>query len=431
MSDFFQNGAITSFHKLRDVDVKRMENEIKTFSKIRPIALVLPSLYREFSSGSLPNIIKVIKNISYLNEIVLCLDRSTEEQFKEVKNQFSGVKKLKIIWNHGPRIKRLYNLLNKNDLSPGESGKGRAVWMSLGFVLARQKSRVIAVHDCDIVNYSRELLARLCYPVANPNYEFEFCKGYYSRVTTRMYGRATRLFFTPFIRALVQILGYIPFLVYIDSFRYALSGEIALRRNMAMSIRIPCDWGLEVGTLADIYRNLTLNRICQVDIADTYEHKHQALLPNDPDKGVLKMTVDITKSIFRTLALEGVQFSEGFFKTLGNIYLRIARETITRYEGDAAFNGLDFNRHAESTAVEAFANAIGLAGKKFWENPAETNLIHNWHRVTAAIPDFFSQLKEAVYEDNKEVVKHSSVAVSEIRPEISTTSPGLRSSLRK
>jgi glucosyl-3-phosphoglycerate synthase len=246
-----------------------------------------------------------------------------------------------------------------------------------------------------------------------------------------MYGRATRLFFTPFIRALVQILGYIPFLVYLDSFRYALSGEIALRRNMAMCIRFPCDWGLEVGTLADIYRNLTLNRICQVDIADTYEHKHQALIPNDADKGVLKMTVDITKSIFRTLALEGVQFSEGFFKTLGIIYLRIARETITRYEGDAAFNGLDFDRHDESTAVEAFAKAIGLAGKKFWENPAETNLIHNWHRVTAAIPDFFNLLKEAVYEDNEEIVKPPSVAVSDILPDVHTTSPEIISSFRK
>ena len=28
---------------------------------------------------------------------------------------------------------------------------------------------MIAVHDCDIVSYSRELLARLCYPTANPN----------------------------------------------------------------------------------------------------------------------------------------------------------------------------------------------------------------------------------------------------------------------
>ncbi|GAJ21322.1 unnamed protein product, partial [marine sediment metagenome] len=69
------------------------------------------------------------------------------------------------------------------------------------------------------------------------------------------------------------------------------------------------------------------NRVCQVDIADSYEHKHQELIPDNPDKGILKMSIDITKSIFRTLAQEGVQFSEGLFKTLSNIYLKIAQET--------------------------------------------------------------------------------------------------------
>jgi glucosyl-3-phosphoglycerate synthase len=33
------------------------------------------------------------------------------------------------------------------------------------------------LHDCDIVTYNRELLARLCYPVANPNLDYEFVKA--------------------------------------------------------------------------------------------------------------------------------------------------------------------------------------------------------------------------------------------------------------
>jgi glucosyl-3-phosphoglycerate synthase len=113
------------------------------------------------------------------------------------------------------------------------------------------------------------------------------------------------------------------------------------------------------------------------------------------------MTVDITKSIFRTLALEGVQFPASFFKTLSSIYLRVAQDTVVRYENDAAINGLNFDRHAESTAVEAFANGIQLAGDIFWKNPSTTTLIPNWHRVAAALPDFFSQLKAAVKKDNE------------------------------
>lgn len=400
MSDFFQNGVITTFHRLGEFNLKRIEKELSDFSQARPIALVLPSLYREFLSGALPKIMDSLRRVNYIEQIVLSLDKASAEQFKKVKRAFSNNKKLSIIWNDGPGIKSLYKLLEKNDLSPGLRGKGRAVWISLGYVLAG-KSRVIATHDCDIINYDRELLARLCYPVANPHSEYEFCKGFYSRVTDRMYGRATRLFFTPFIRALEKILGYLPFLVYMDSFRYALAGEISLRRDLAMVMRIPSDWGLEVGTLAEVYRNMALNRICQVDIADTYEHKHQPLVPNDPEKGILKMSIDIAKSIFRNLALEGVEFSEGFFKTLSNIYLKTAQETIMRYENDAAINGLVFDRHMESLCVEAFTQGIEMAGDVFWQNPSETVLLPNWHRVTAALPEFLNQLEETIRKDNK------------------------------
>lgn len=401
MSDFFQNGVITTFHRLGTLNVEKLEDQLKSFSRIRPIALVLPSLYREYASGALPNIMKTLKKVTYLNEIVLCLDKATSAQFKEVKETFSSVKKLKIIWNDGKNIKKLYQLLERHNLSPGDAGKGRAVWISLGYVLARGKSRVIAIHDCDIVNYDRAMLGRLCFPVGNPYEEYEFCKGFYSRVTTKMYGRATRLFFTPFIRSLEKILGYLPFLLYIDSFRYPLAGEIAMRRDLAMAMRIPSDWGLEVGTLAEVYKSVTLNRICQVDIADNYEHKHQPLIPSNPEKGILKMTIDIAKSIFRILAQEGVEFSEGFFKTLSNIYLQIAQDAIIRYGGDAALNDLEFDRHAESLCVESFAGGINRAGNLFWQNPSAMQLIPNWHRVTAALPEFFSELEEAVVKDNK------------------------------
>jgi glucosyl-3-phosphoglycerate synthase len=401
MSDFFQNGVITTFHRLGTLNVEKLEDQLKSFSRIRPIALVLPSLYREYASGALPNIMKTLKKVTYLNEIVLCLDKATSAQFKEVKETFSSVKKLKIIWNDGKNIKKLYQLLERHNLSPGDAGKGRAVWISLGYVLARGKSRVIAIHDCDIVNYDRAMLGRLCFPVGNPYEEYEFCKGFYSRVTTKMYGRATRLFFTPFIRSLEKILGYLPFLLYIDSFRYPLAGEIAMRRDLAMAMRMPSDWGLEVGTLAEVYKSVTLNRICQVDIADNYEHKHQPLIPSNPEKGILKMTIDIAKSIFRILAQEGVEFSEGFFKTLSNIYLQIAQDAIVRYGGDAALNDLEFDRHAESLCVESFAGGINRAGNLFWQNPSAMQLIPNWHRVTAALPEFFSELEEAVVKDNK------------------------------
>jgi glucosyl-3-phosphoglycerate synthase len=399
MSDFFQNGVIATFHRLGPVNLRRLEDDLLEFSRKRPISLILPSLYREYSSGALPKIMQELRKARYIDELVLCLDRATRREFDIAKKAFSPVKNLTIIWNDGPRMKAIYQLLDENDLSPGKEGKGRAVWISFGYVLAKGRSRVIALHDCDIVNYDRSLLGRLCYAVANPRSEYEFCKGYYARVTDRMHGRVTRLFFTPFIRALERMLGHLPFLAYLDSFRYPLAGEMALRRDLAIAMRIPGDWGLEVGTLAEVYRNMSLNRICQTDIADSYEHKHQPLSAQDSEKGLMKMSVDIAKSIFRTLAGEGVQFSEGFFKTLSNIYLKTAQEAIVRYQNDSEINCLHFDRHAESTAVESFIGAIKIAGEAFWQNPFEILLIPSWHRVIAAIPQIYDRLEEAVKAD--------------------------------
>ncbi len=119
------------------------------------------------------------------------------------------------------------------------------------------------------------------------------------------------------------------------------------------------------------------------------------------NKGLMKMTVDICKSIFRTLASEGVVFSDGFFKSLSVAYLRQAEDAIMKYEADAAINGLEFDRHEEAKAVEAFTRAISHASTVFMENPMGTPLIPNWNRVTSAIPGILEMVKNAVDQDNQ------------------------------
>jgi len=402
MSDFYQTGIITTLHQIGKSSLERIELELREFSKSRPIALVLPALYSEFEGPAMPGIVQELAKVKYLHEIVLVLDKASEKDFKGVREFMSPISTdLRIIHNDGKRVTEVYETLSRNGLDAGQRGKGRSAWLAYGYVLARAQSDVIALHDCDIVNYSREMLARLCYPVTNPNLDFVFCKGFYSRVTNKMHGRVTRLLVTPLIRSLQQLIGPHRFLIFLDSFRYALSGEFAMITDLARVNRIPWDWGLEVGSLAEVHRNYSHRRICQVDIAATYEHKHQELSAEDPEKGLMKMTIDICKSIFRTLASEGVIFSDGLFKSLSVSYLRSAEDTIMKYEADAAINGLEFDRHAEARAVEAFTRAIDQAAKVFMENPMGTPLIPNWNRVTSAIPGILDMLKKAVDEDNK------------------------------
>jgi glucosyl-3-phosphoglycerate synthase len=402
VSDFYQTGVISTLHKLGRPSLERLEVEILEHSRARPIALVLPALYSEFEGPAMPRIVEEIAKVKYLQQVVLVLGRASDKEFRKAREFLAPIPcEVKIVHNEGRRIQSIYDTITRNGLDPGQDGKGRSAWLAYGYVLAARKADVIALHDCDILSYSREMLARLCYPVVNPNLDYVFCKGYYSRVTNKMHGRVTRLLITPLVRSLQMLQGEHAFLGFLDSFRYPLAGEFCMIADMALVNRIPWDWGLEVGSLAEVYRNYSPRRVCQVDIAEVYEHKHQPLSSEDPETGLMKMTVDICKSIFRTLASEGVVFSDGFFKSLSVAYLRYAEDTIMKFEADAAINGLEFDRHEEAKAVEAFTRAISMAAQLFMETPLGTPLIPNWSRVTSAIPGILDMLKKAVEEDNR------------------------------
>lgn len=401
MSDFYQTGAVATFHRLGQDSLEKLESKLEHYARERPIALVLPSLYSELEGAALKKIVHDLQGVEYIKEIVVTLGPASEKEFQNARQFFSVLpQKTRIIWNNGKRMRKVYKAIEAEDLPTGLEGKGRSAWMAYGYVLSQQQFSAIALHDCDIVTYSREMLARLCYPVTNPSMDYDFCKGFYTRVTDKMHGRATRLLVTPLIRALEKILGYHPLLVFFDSFRYILAGEFSMDVNLARINRIPGDWGLEVGTLAEVYRNTSINRVCQVDIADNYEHKHQALSPEDATKGLHKMCVDICKSVFRTLASEGIVFSDGFFKTLVATYARTAQDMLKRYEDDASINGLIFDRHEESLAVETFTQGIRKASEVITKDPLGVPLIASWDRVIAAIPNILDTIREAVEADH-------------------------------
>jgi len=330
------------------------------------------------------------------------LARANESEFHHARSFFRDFpQQVTFLWIDSERIQGLFKLLDKRGLSAGIDGKGRSCWLAYGYLLAEGDCDCIALHDCDIVNYDRQMLARLCYPVANPNLSFEFCKGFYARVTERMHGRVTRLFMTPLVQAMQDMAPEATFLKFLGDFRYPLAGEFAMKVALARVNRIPGDWGLEVGVLAEVYRNCALARVCQVDLADNYEHKHQDLSAGDRTRGLRRMALDVAKSLFRTIAGEGVVFTRDHFRTLEVRYVRLAEDTISRYYADAMLNGLKFDRHAEEQAVAAFVQSLREAAEEFTAEPLGSTLIPNWNRVVAAIPEFFGLLLDAVAADNR------------------------------
>ena len=404
MGDFYQNGIITTLHNLSDRPVEALESELMEFSKQRPMGLILPCLYSELETEAMPNILEHLKQVPYLSQIVIGLDRADEQQYRDALKFFSDLpQNTKVLWNDGPRLRAVDETLQSHQLSPDQPGKGRNVWFCMGYVLASGVAESVAMHDCDILTYDRSLLARLIYPVANPNFNYEFCKGFYARVADgKINGRVSRLLVTPLLRALKKVCGPLDYLEYLDSYRYPLAGEFSFRRDVINDIRIPSDWGLEIGVLSEMTRNYSNNRLCQVDIADIYDHKHQDISLDNENAGLSKMSIDITKAVFRKLATNGIVFNQETFRTIKATYFRIALDFVETYRNDALINGLKLDVHHEEQAVELFAQNIVKAGTHFLDHPMETPFVPSWNRVISACPDVQQMILEAVEADMSE-----------------------------
>lgn len=403
MADFFQNGSIATLHRLGDRSTEELEAELRSWSTHRPMALVIPCLFSELKGDALPTIVEEIAGIDYLDEVIVGIDRADREQFEEARRFFARLpQRTRLLWNDGPALRNIHFQLEQELLAPEQPGKGRNVWYCLGYFLASGHCQAVALHDADVLTYDRAMVARLLYPIMHPTFGYSFSKGYYYRGDEkRLNGRAARLLVSPLTRALRSTIGDDDYLRYLDSFRYPLAGEFAMEADLVRSIRIPSDWGLEIGVLSEVFRIYRQRRICQVEIADRYDHKHQDLSPNDATTGLHKMSRDIAKAIFRKLAIDGAVFTPEVFRTVKAAYYRSALDLVDHYQNDATLNGLEFGRHEEETAVEVFSQAIMEAGAAFLSNPMETPFIANWSRVESAFPKALDQLYDAVESDNQ------------------------------
>lgn len=398
MPDFYQHDLITTIHDLRSGSLEDLESMLRESTVKQKIGLVLPVTASDMRAEPFAKIVQELVDADYIGSIVVSLGVAPEiTDFEETKRKIAPLgERAKVLWTDGPAVQGLYGELIDSGIPLSTPGKGRSVWTAFGYLLDDPNIETFVLHDCDIVDYSRQLLARLCLPMVHPSLDYEFCKAYYARVTDRMHGRVVRLLVAPLLRALMQCFPENEFVRFLGNFRYPLSGEFSLTRNLARSNRVASDWGLEVGTLAEVYRNTSLKRVCQVDLTCMYEHKHQEMSIEDSGRGLMKMALDILTTIYRTLASQGIVLSQSTFVTLRASFLRIAQNCIRQYAADARVNALHYDRHAEEVAIEAFAQCVTQAGEIFSGDPSGNPAIPNWTRVRAAFPDFPQRLRECV-----------------------------------
>ena len=124
---------------------------------------------------ALEGLVNELMQADSVGEIVVGLDRAREDEFRYALKYFSRLPQpLRILSNDGPRLRGI---------------------------------------DRQFSDFS---LAPLVYPVANPSFRYQFCKGYYARVAdNKLNDRVCRLLVSPLLQSLKKVFGYDEFFEYL------------------------------------------------------------------------------------------------------------------------------------------------------------------------------------------------------------------------
>ena len=394
MADFSQAGVVPTLHDLGHRHVGDLERDLRSWAADRPVALIIPCLASDVDGDAFEGMVAELAGADWLAHIVVGLDEAGERDRRRALGLLERLpQRCGVLWNDSSAMTAVEQRLRDRGLAPRSRGKGRNVWYCLGAVLAGGSGEVIAMHDADIVGYSRELPARLVYPVAHPSFGYCFAKGYYHRVTEgRFGGRVTRLLVAPLVRALRAEAGDHQYLRFLEAFRYPLAGETAMAAEVAASLRIPGHWGMDIGILSDVYARCDPSSICQVSVADAYDHKHQDLSADDPTAGLRRMSIDVTTTMIRRLGPEAVDGGA----VLCEAYLAAARNLVRHYANDAELNGYVVDVAAEQATAEVFARSVADGVARCRDNPREDSLNPSWQQVLKEVPEIGPLLVEAL-----------------------------------
>jgi glucosyl-3-phosphoglycerate synthase len=358
MADFYQHARLPTLHHLATPDSTAREADLVEMTRDRPVALLLPALHTEVTRPALPSMLRQVADVPYISEVVLSMNGMSEQQMTAAHakcREWIGDKPMTLLWNDGPQLQSVHDRVN----GAHTHGKGANIWMGITYLRAKGHRGIVVSHDTDIMNYGSSMLAKLCYPIAHPRLNYRFAKGYYSRVAERLYGRVTRLLIFPLIQAYQEVLGPLPLLEHLESFRYPLSGEFAADSETLSKFSIPSAWGLEIAMLCEVHRNLQVSEMCQVDLGFHYEHRHRQLEPGSVEPGLVSAAADVARCLAHQVLRESQErAAESLLRLVLERYKSRAAEWMERYEHVALLNGLIYDRVEEGLAVAAFTEAL-------------------------------------------------------------------------
>ena len=427
ISDFSQHsGQITTFHILQQ-DRTSLRPQLRLHSKWKKTVLIIPLLATEYSDPEnqpiFENILRQLKGVTYVSNIIFGLDRATEKDAFLLKDLIdsTGLKNHLIQWNDGPGFRGIYEKLNQAGFDISEPGKGRNMFLSFGIAIALG-GHSIGLIDADIRTFERVQLDRLFYPVVALNYDFS--KAYYARIKDRrFFGRVKRLLLDPLLLSLKRkfaegkeekMLGLIDFLL---GFNYQLSGEVAFDVDLLKRMRFATNWGVEIFTLIEVYRKAS--SVAQVMFTDRpFDHKHQDSSPSSRHEGLSRMAVDIVTTLMNALIIEeGLEISETFFRDMAITYQAVAEDQIRKYSDDSSFSNLSYDRDTEEFLVrEVFRNSIVQAGEIL---TAPYRVTERFLRFVNSHPEFKPFLEQGLSEAILQVERKTEQMVFEMPKTVS------------
>lgn len=391
--------------------LKKIQEETIMYIKQNPhpIFLFLPMTYEDGRNVKvIGHMVKVIKSLQdehdCIDQILVGLDAAdTKVKYKEISDIFSNVPKCSVMWNDDPDMLQLYKDMKRHykALTPG---KGRNLWTGLGIRFIAKRTSSLILHDCDILpeHYSKSTILSLVTPIIHPKFEDnDFCKAYYTRLTKnggkqKLGGRLTRLLISPFIDAIRQNYAQLNqtmshYADFLQSFRYPLSGEFAMRANIADILPILPNWGLEIGTLNFLFGKRY--RIAQVDLG-TYDHKHADFSTGNPKEGLNRMTEEVVKTFFRKMfsIADKVVLDETRFDKFKVDYINFARKQVATYRRVSASKDYSYDDSEEMKYINTIKDAIDRSFKSFVKNPGRIQTLPNWDSINPIYKERFANI---------------------------------------
>jgi glucosyl-3-phosphoglycerate synthase len=153
-------------------------------------------------------------------------------------------------------------------------------------------------------------------------------------------------------------------------------------------VNLPSTWGLEIGLLEEVRRQLSPRSVCQTELCAAYDHKHHELSPEDPGSGLHRMAREVSATLLATVSGGTYPWREQIVET----WQELTADALRHAAAEASLNGLSHFIEQESLAVLTFGKALQAAV----EEPAPPSLLPSWDAAERALPGVLQQLEQAV-----------------------------------